>query len=277
VVKAKERYKFYLYAYVLMANHYHLLIETREANLSRIMQNINTSYTTYHNVKYKRSGHLFQGRYKSIVVEKERYYMELSRYIHLNPVRAGMVKEPEEYKWSSYRGYLSRKGDGYIDKARISETMAMGSKGYREFVEEGIGKKVEPFKGLYGGFILGSVKFIKGTLSELKDQVEGLREVSYKGELRQQVAKEQIIAVVEKKYGKGIEEIRRSKKRPMKEKKMLIYLLRRLTGLTNREIGEVAGMNYAAVSMSGVKTEDEIKRDKRNKKEADEIVFTFEG
>ena len=82
LVKAKERYKIYLYAYVLMSNHYHLLIETTTENLSRVMHYLNTSYTSYFNWKHKRCGHLFQGRYKSILVDKEGYFMRLIRYIH---------------------------------------------------------------------------------------------------------------------------------------------------------------------------------------------------
>ena len=195
----------------------------------------------------------------------------------MNTIRAGMVKKPGEYKWSSYRGYLSSKGDGYIDKVRIAETMAISMNKYQEFVEDKMWEKIEPFKGLYGGFILGSARFIKGSLCELKDQVEGLKEVSYKRELRNRISKEQIIAGMERRYAKSIEELRNSKKRPMREKKMLIYLLRRFTGLTNREIGEVVGMKYAAVSMAGIKMEEEIRKDKKVKKEVNEIVLTFEG
>jgi REP element-mobilizing transposase RayT len=86
--------------------HYHLLLETPDGNLSQIMRHINGAYTTYFNVKRKRAGHLFQGRYKAILVEFDEYDMELTRYIHLNPVRAGMVALPEEYIWSSYRSYI---------------------------------------------------------------------------------------------------------------------------------------------------------------------------
>jgi hypothetical protein len=86
--------------------HYHLLLETPDGNLSQIMRHINGAYTTYFNVKRKRAGHLFQGRYKAILVEFDEYAMELTRYIHLNPVRAGMVALPEEYIWSSYRSYI---------------------------------------------------------------------------------------------------------------------------------------------------------------------------
>ena len=102
---ASERYEAVIHVYCLMDNHYHLLIETPAGNLSRIMQHINGAYTTYFNVKRQRSGHLFQGRYKSILVQADEYAKELSRYIHLNPVRAGMVEKPEEYEWSSYAYY----------------------------------------------------------------------------------------------------------------------------------------------------------------------------
>jgi len=84
----------------------HLLMETPRENLSQILHHVNGAYTTYYNVKRRRSGHLFQGRYRALLVEKESYCQELSRYIHLNPVRAALVKEPEDYVWSSYSAYI---------------------------------------------------------------------------------------------------------------------------------------------------------------------------
>ena len=102
--RTKERYGYLLHAYALMDKHYHLMIETPKANISQTMQNINTSYTMYINKKYRRSGHLLQGRFKGIIVDKDEYLLTLSRYIHLNPVRAGIVQRPEEYRWTSYQG-----------------------------------------------------------------------------------------------------------------------------------------------------------------------------
>jgi REP element-mobilizing transposase RayT len=90
--RTKERYGFLLHDYALMGNHYHFLMETPHANLKQIMQNINTSYTVYINKRHKRFGHLFQGRYKAFIVDKESYLLKLSRYIHLNPVRAWIVE-----------------------------------------------------------------------------------------------------------------------------------------------------------------------------------------
>ena len=97
-----------------MNNHYHLLVETPLGNIKQIMQNVNTSYTVFVNRKYNRSGHLFQGRYKGFIVDKDRYLLALSRYIHLNPVRAGAVRRAEEYRWSSYREYPYGSTDGTL-------------------------------------------------------------------------------------------------------------------------------------------------------------------
>ena len=97
-----DRYGWIYYAYCLMSNHYHLLIETPGANLSRGMQLLNGIYTQRFNHKLKRVGHFFQGRFKSILVEKESHLLELARYVVLNPVRAKIVRHPRQYRWSSY-------------------------------------------------------------------------------------------------------------------------------------------------------------------------------
>src|SRR5208337_4627008 len=103
-----------LHAYVLMTNHYHLIVGTPGKNLGKIMHFINGSYTTYVNIKRKRTGHLFQGRYKAILVDKDNYLLELSRYLHLNPVRAKMVRKPEEYLHSSYRSYVTASQESIV-------------------------------------------------------------------------------------------------------------------------------------------------------------------
>jgi REP element-mobilizing transposase RayT len=100
------RYGAVIHTYCLMHNHYHLLLETPLGNLSQIMQHVNGAYTNYFNTKHKRSGHLFQGRFNAILIEADAYLRELSRYIHLNPVRAGIITRPEDYRWSSYADYI---------------------------------------------------------------------------------------------------------------------------------------------------------------------------
>ena len=162
---AKEKFRFYLYAYCLMGNHYHLLLETTQPNLSQVMQNLNSAYTIYYNIKRKRCGHLFQGRYKSILVDKDEYLLELIRYIHLNPVRAKIVDEPQKYRWSGHMEYIKDVKDGLIDKAEAQRYFKMNAQRYEEFVRGGMVGEHNPFKKVYAGFVMGKAKFVRDTFN----------------------------------------------------------------------------------------------------------------
>lgn len=111
----KYKYKFSIYAFILMSNHVHLLIETSDIPLSKIMQSLHTSYTQYFNLKHNRSGHLFQGRYKAILCQKDSYLLQIVRYIHQNPLRAGIVTKLEDYQWSSHQTYIGNRIYHFID------------------------------------------------------------------------------------------------------------------------------------------------------------------
>jgi len=139
----KPVYEYKIYAYCLMPNHLHLLLESSsKATISKIMQVLNTSYTVYFNNRYGRVGHVIQGRFKSILVEREAYLLVLSRYIHLNPIRAKIVERPEDYCWSSYRIYLGRGKSDLLSKEEILGFLTDESNEqvelYKNFVEEGI-------------------------------------------------------------------------------------------------------------------------------------------
>jgi putative transposase len=169
--RTKERYGYLLHGYVFMPNHYHLLVETPRANIKQIMQNVNTSYTVFVNRKYCRSGHLFQGRYKAFIVDKERYLLELGRYIHLNPVRAKVVRRPEEFRWSSYRDYISTRKDGAVvdtDETLgfFSKRRGVAIKRYLEFVSEGIHGR-SPLESAAGS-ILGDEQFRERVVKYLR-------------------------------------------------------------------------------------------------------------
>ena len=252
VAEAMEKYNCLIHSYVFMSNHYHLLLETRRANLSKVMHYINGSYTTYTNIERKRSGHLFQGRYKGIVIERDQYLLELSRYIHLNPVRAGIVESPEEYTYSSYRSYITREKDKMINRELLLG-MLSGSKGdvrkrYRTYVERGIGEKLEnPLKKVYGGMILGRGSFIKETLRRIKEEDWRRDEVSHRRAFNATWKIEDILGMVSKELKVKRSELTKSK--TGENKKLAIYLLKRHTGATNRQIGEIfGGISYSAIT-----------------------------
>ncbi|MDD3295729.1 MAG: transposase [Candidatus Omnitrophica bacterium] len=242
----RDKYRFYLYAYCLMGNHYHLLLETTQPNISKIMQYLNTAYTVYCNVKRKRCGHLFQGRYKSIIVDADNYLLELTRYIHLNPVRAKIVTSLQSYKWSSYGEYIKKTDGGLIDKNQLSRYFKLSYRKYKEFVLDGMCKEDNPLSDLYAGFILGKDKFIKDTLNTLKVQVES-EEFAYK-KLIQGIDPEAIIQEVAQYYKKEPEVMYKAKKKPLLAKKVAIYLLKRFTSLSNKDIGGRFNIGYSGVS-----------------------------
>lgn len=131
-----QRYPFILYSYCLMTNHVHLQLETVDDEIWNIMREVNRNYTKYFNKKYNFTGSLYDGRYKSEIIENDQYNLQVSRYIHLNPVKANMVAEPLEYQWSSYNSYLDDDCDKIIDDEKILSYFKNKSRNlYMNYVE----------------------------------------------------------------------------------------------------------------------------------------------
>jgi len=173
-------YNWLVHAYCLMDNHYHLLIETPDANLSRGMRQLNGVYTQITNRYHGNVGHVFQGRYKAILVEKESYLLELARYIVLNPVRANMVKEAEDWPWSSYRktAGMTRQNDWLTTDwllAVFSKKPKLAQKKYKAFVEQGK-KQSSPWESLKNQIFLGREKYVNQLLKAI-DAEKDLSEV----------------------------------------------------------------------------------------------------
>lgn len=170
-----ETYAWRLHAFVLMDNHDHLFVETPQPNLSAGMQFLNGAYTGYFNRRHRRAGHLFQGRYKAQLVEEEGYYLEVSRYIHLNPVRARCVRRPELYRWSSYRGYHHlRRAVAWVTYRSVLGEFAQDQDkaraAYRRFVSAGTQEKPQsPFSQAFRGVLVGSRAFVDRVREMLGD------------------------------------------------------------------------------------------------------------
>lgn len=175
--KVIDDYRWQLRAYVLMSNHYHLFFRTPHTNLSRGMQDLDGNYASFFNARHRRVGHLFQGRFKGHIVDSETYLLSLSRYIVLNPVRAGMVETPGEWRWSSYRATAGLAAvphwldPGPILDAFNADDWNKAMHGYREFVAAGIGKDVSPWENLVAGMFLGGKAFVE----EVRSDAEALQ------------------------------------------------------------------------------------------------------
>jgi len=187
-----DEFGWLIHAYCLMPNHYHLLVETPLPNISSGMKKINGLYAQAFNVRHKRTGHVFQGRFHSILVERESYLLRLSRYIVLNPVRAGLAAAPEEWTWSSYRPTI---GTGPRPRFLVSNhilryfgnSLEEARRAYVSFVTSNLEHKA-PWDDLLGGAILGSEDFIsriRGKVSEQEScEIDRLLSLKVRPELK---------------------------------------------------------------------------------------------
>ena len=180
LAQVRKRFNWRIHAYCLMNNHYHLLVETSDGNLSAGMRQLNGVYTQRFNRTHYRVGHVFQGRYKGILVEKDPYLLELSRYIVLNPVRAGMAQTPEEWVWSSYRAMTGKVAvPDWLETrsvlARFGATERNAARRYGAFVAAGVGNP-SPWMQLKHPAYLGSERFIEKMERKIPKE-QDLREV----------------------------------------------------------------------------------------------------
>jgi hypothetical protein len=260
-----------LHVYVLMDNHYHLLVETSEANLGRAMQWLNVSYSVWFNRRHRRSGHLFQGRYKAIVVDPVGWGLELSRYVHLNPVRvrrlgldkgarqrgrAGAGVKPQaqvvreriatlrQYRWSSYRAYVGlAAAPAWLTCERVL-ALGGGRRGqpqrpaYREYVESAAreGLAESPWEQVTAQVVLGGAEFVRS----LRRKVRGdPREQISVRHLRARPGLPEVIAAVEAVQGERWEQFR--DRYGDSGRDLVLYLGRKAGGMKLRELAEAAG------------------------------------
>jgi putative transposase len=272
------RYRLRIHCYVLMPNHYHLLLETEEANLSRALQWLNTSYTQWFNRRYHRSGHLLQGRFQGILVDWPVWGLAVSRYVHLNPVRVaayglgkrmrqrahqgvpGQVEESRlrarfawlsQYRWSSYLAYggaveepewlTSSSVLRFLDRSRRRARRL-----YRQYVEQGAMEDVglELWQHLKGQVVLGGEKFIQQIQGQLRGDEEEQRSLR---QLKSRPSWEAVVAVVEALKGEKWESFR--DRYGDSGRDVTLWLARQHGGLRLKELGERAGgLSYHSVS-----------------------------
>ena len=171
-----ERYGHRFHAFCLMTNHLHLVVQVGDMPLAKILQNISFRYTRYINKKKKRTGHLFQGRYKAILIDADSYLLELVRYIHNNPLRTGLVNKPEQYQWSSHRAYLDKETVTWLTTDFVLSQFAKNEKKARQqfqaFCLKGGNeeRREEFYQGTFDGRILGDDGFSENVLAMAKER-----------------------------------------------------------------------------------------------------------
>lgn len=282
-----------IHGYLLMNNHYHLLVRLQgEMGLSAGMHFLGVSYTVWFNRRHRRSGHLFQGRYKAIIVDFERWGVSLSRYLHLNPVRTegyllgkqrraaarlGPLEEISKemidqrietlrgYQWSSLPAYCGqRKAPGWLHMEEVLGSFGKGvgaRQRYRRYVEESVveGRKKSPWQELKAGFVLGS----KEMLEEIGKRLKGNpREQPGLKRLKQQATLAQIIEIVCRLRGRKWESF--GTKRGDWGRSMVLLAARRHTALTNRELADwLGGKDDSTVAQAVRRLQDQMQTNRQ--------------
>jgi len=241
-----ETHGWRLHAFVLMGNHEHLFVETPEPNLAAGMQYLNGSYTSYFNRRHRRGGHLFQGRYRGHLIEEEGHYLEVSRYLHLNPVRAGLVEMPQQWPWSSYPGYCERRRVfGWVTYSRVLADFggdeASARRAYVRFVRAAIADRPDsPFAEAAGGLLVGSAAFVDRVrlLLEGRSADKGLPQLEA---LRPRPPLETILSVVAAHFGRESDSWMEGTRSDDAGRAVAAYLARRRFGYRARDVAAALG------------------------------------
>jgi hypothetical protein len=240
---------FFLYAYCLMSNHVHLLIERQESTVGRIMHRLLTGYAQYHNRRYQRVGHVLQGRHKAILCQSDRYLSELVRYIHLNPLRAGMVNQPEDYEYSSHGAYLGIEPAGMVDVDPVlrhfGAKKSIARERYGQFVTAGIGQgHCEEFYAADNGRILGTEEFVDATIHRI-----GERETGGLKKTATEFRADRLMAAIEKTCRVSRKEFcGRSKSAAAVAAKEMVIVIGLQVGASRRMLSEMIGISTSALS-----------------------------
>jgi len=248
-----ERFEIEVYAYVLMNNHYHLLLKTNKPNISQGMQWFGTTYTRRYNIKHKRNGHLFQGRFKNFLVENDEYLMLLSCYIHRNPLRAGMVSRLADYPWSSYPVYAyGKKSPEWLHTAPILSHFDTKdkNKAYREMVQNYSQEEKRIWEDFRHGLFLGSQKFIDCIRSKYLSEKPDV-EIPQKRHVLRDTNPRTILEKAARVLKCNTNDFLQSSRIGDSDKlnrDLLIYLLWSTGWYNNQEIGNLFGLGYSSIS-----------------------------
>jgi putative transposase len=285
-----ETFHIKLINYVLMSNHFHMLVQTPEANLSEFMRHFLVTYTVRFNRRNGQTGHVFQGRFKSLLVDEDEYLLPLSRYIHLNPIRTRRFEKTDyttkceylrKYPWSSFAGYCYlRKRTKNIDydwflTTYFGEDTAKGRRQFREYVYHAIEGEIEnPFENVVHQSILGAQDFVDWVKKKLPQK--GQREVPSLKKLYHDIPVERIIAEVAKAGSVSAKDLQDRKTKLKDLRRMAMELCYRFSNDKQKEIGAIFGVDYSTVSQNRVRLKAKLKSSRKLKQQYDRILIRID-
>jgi REP element-mobilizing transposase RayT len=241
-------------AWALMDNHYHLFLRTPHADLSAGMHDLNAGYVSWFNRRHRRNGPLLGGRFKAILVERDHHYWELSRYVHLNPLRAGAARRPEEYSWGSCKFYFDSRGaPKWLAWSEVlrehARSIRAARKAYRAFLQEGVdGSLDSPVRDAVAGALMGSPSFVERMRKWLDDRIPD-PEVPTAQELRRSSRPEDIEDAVCRAFGVRRERLHARHKHGNEARAAAVYLFRQSTRIPVHELAErFGGVRDSAIS-----------------------------
>jgi len=270
--KMVEKFRVEIHAYVLMSNHYHLMVRTREANLSRTIQWLGVNYSMWFNRRHARSGHLFQGRFKSFVIEDEHYLAALCLYIHRNPIRAGISNRLSEYLWSSYAAYSGWKGASWLETSVVLGTYGNSRKSFMAAQKAYVGEEKSLFDDLRCGLFLGSEAFAGRWQESLLEEKDREKPQAKKALRHRDISKatgEILSSLGEKEIESVLMPLRREK-RPNRD--LAMYILSRQGLYTHKEIGKEFGVGYTSVTGALIRAEEYLRKAESKREEVERIV-----
>ncbi len=276
-------YDVILHSYVLMDNHFHLLTETPLGNLSEFMRHFNISYTNYYNRRHDRAGNLYQGRFKSLLIDNEVYLSAVSRYIHLSPARIGGMQDKDQverfallldYPWSSLPGYLStQKRQDFVTYGPALEEYGgdtpAGRAEYKRRLGIDLSEGLVVREKIIGQSIMGDERFVERVRKKLLPDKND-RERPAVGTIRQHKKKDDLLRIVAAKLEEPLETLLH---RPGLPRQMTMDILYRYGGLKNPDIGALMGVDYSTVSQGRKRLRERVAADAKLQKLLAELEY----
>jgi putative transposase len=263
---AVEKFGCRIHAICLMTNHLHLVMQVGEMPLSRAMQNVSLRYTKWINSTQERTGHVFQGRYKALLIDADSYLLELVRYVHLNPVRAGFVASVDDWPWTGHHAYLGKETLPWLTTewvlSLLSQDIGHAREAYFSFLQDGLreGRRADFHSGTCEGRLLGDDDFVDAVLERAS-------------QWRHTTTVADILATVSRTYGNTVEELSApGKTRPFTEARAMASLMvQEMPHLSLTELAKVLNRDIAPLGRVGRRLRDQAMKDVRVRRQVEKL------